>query len=63
MDAIINDYALAFRFFPSTAASQTHNYSGSVNVSDYELGGDTNGLWLTNGSLQGNGALSYTTST
>lgn len=63
VDAIISNYALAFRFFPSTSTTGTYNYTGSVAVTDYELGGDSKGLWLNNGTLQGTGAITYSTST
>lgn len=62
-DAILNDYALAGRFFPSTAASATHNYSGTLHITDFEIGGDTQGLHGYSLSFQGTGALTYSTST
>lgn len=47
-DAVINDYALGFRFMPSTSTgdSRTHNYNGVGHITDFEIGGDTKGLFL-----------------
>ena len=61
-DAIINDYAVAARFFPTTA-TYTHNYAGTAHITDFELAGDTNGLFVNSLSGQGTGAITYTTST
>lgn len=63
VEAVEDGTALACRFFPSTAASATHNWSGSAYIEDYELGGDTAGLFLNNVTIRGNGALTYSTST
>lgn len=54
---------LAFLFQPSTAASNTYAWTGTAVIRDYDLGGETNGAFMTNGSIQGSGALTFSTST
>lgn len=63
VEAVEDGTAMAFRFMPSTASSATQNWSGSAYIEDYDIGGDTAGLFMNNVTIRGNGALTYSTST
>lgn len=62
-DAVINDYAVSVLFQPTTAATATYCYTGTAHITDFEIGGDSKGLFVNNVNLQGTGALTYATST